>query len=160
MILQNSMTPEPKGNISNSVWAYWDTITKNQIAPTWKEFELMELYKEAPYIQVCDVLDENGKNRFRYRYVGTNIVSSRHRLEKPDFTGLYYSEVEYQYDFTSIRDAMDRCANSLEPVIQTQNFNALDAWGLQERLYLPLVKGDGTIDKLVIVRERLNEMKK
>ena len=145
---------------SRRIWAYWHARRGDAAAPTWADFELMDIGPDCPSLQICDVLADGPEMDFRYRFVGTEIVRSRHRMARPDFTGLRFHEVEYQYDFSEIRVLMIGAAETLRPVHWIKDFEARDARGIQERLILPLVDASGAIDKLVIYQTRLSQMEK
>ena len=130
------------------------------IAPTWNEFSLMDLFLDTPSLQDCDVLLDQQKISYLYRYAGTEIVNSRNRMAKPDFTGLRFDEVQYQYDFPDIHAAMDQVASTCTPFHMIREFDARDARGTQERLILPLIQSQGVIDKLVVSRARLENLPK
>jgi len=142
------------------IWDYWISKKGNKTAPSGDGFQLMEVYQDAPSLQVCDVLIDGGQTSFMYRFVGTEIVQSRHQMKKPDFTGLRFEEVEYQYDFSEIHALMNKTVQSCNPVHMIRRFDAYDARGTQERLILPLVDTNGKAEKLVIHRTRLDEIVK
>ncbi len=56
---------------------------------------------------VTDAKAKGGWFSFLHRYIGSNNVNTRYKMAKSNFTGLRFSEVEYQYDFSEIRTAMD-----------------------------------------------------
>jgi len=142
------------------VWEYWCDKRSSSVAPTWRDFELLDLFREAPSFQVCDVSMNGDEFDFVYRFVGTEIVNSRARMAKPDFTGMHHKDVEYQYDFTVIYGAMCEAAGNCTPFHFIQNFDARDARGIQERLIMPLIDEDGQIDKLAVYRCRLESDQK
>ena len=145
---------------THEVLDYWHLKKKGMLAPTWKHFELMDVHSSVPIILVLDAEQQDDQVRYKYRFVGTKIVRNRWKLDKPDHTGLYFEDVQHQYDVDEMKRAYDECYNSKRPVLMKRHFDALDASGEHERLVLPLITEDGEVDKLVCVLERLKETKK
>ncbi|PIW27043.1 MAG: hypothetical protein COW30_11760 [Rhodospirillales bacterium CG15_BIG_FIL_POST_REV_8_21_14_020_66_15] len=148
------------GRRTRRVWDYWRDGHQDGRAPGWGAFNLMDVYRDAPICLVLDVLRRPGLVDYRYRFVGTMIVQYRWKLPVPDHTGLTFYEARHQYDFSEVKGAYDRCAESGLPILMQRNFDAHDASGTHERLILPLTVPDGDVDKLVVVVERLRETKK
>jgi hypothetical protein len=152
--LENALT----GMKTRKVMDYWKARAGAAPAPDWPSFKLMDLYQEAPIMLVLDKLPGVDVIDYRYRFVGTQIVQYRWKLPVPDHTGLTYFEARHQYDFKEVKDAYDRSATECRPGVMLRNFDAFDASGTHERLILPLIGGDGAVDKLVVVVERINEV--
>lgn len=142
------------------VWDYWRRQSGDERAPTWEAFKLMDIYEDTPIMLILDVLDSPKRIDFRYRFVGTMIVQYRWKLPVSDHTGLTYYEAEHQYDFNEVKGAYDRCTSTGQPFMMQRNFDAHDASGTHERLILPLRTPSGGVDKLVVVVERLKELRK
>ncbi|MEQ8669826.1 MAG: hypothetical protein RIC50_09525 [Rhodospirillales bacterium] len=143
------------------VWDYWRRQAGDDKAPTWDRFKLMDIYQDTPIILVLDTLDGPGPSNYSYRFVGTTIVQYRWRLEVSDHTGLTYFEAEHQYNFDEIKGAYDRCRGNGLPILMQRNFDAHDASGTHERLILPIkTPSSAAVDKLVVVVERLKEIRK
>ena len=67
----------------------------------------MKFYEVAPFLQVTNATAKGSWFSFLHRYIGSNNVNTRYKMTKYNFIGLRFSEVEYQYDFSEIRTAMD-----------------------------------------------------
>ena len=66
-------------------------------------------------MQVTDATAKGSWFSFLHRYIGSNNVNTRHKMAKSNFTGLRFSKVEYQYDFSEIRTAMDELCGLVFP---------------------------------------------
>lgn len=142
------------------VWEYWCEKTGVLGAPTWADFELMDIYDAAPIVLILDIETANQSMAMKYRFVGTDIVASRHKMAVPDTTGMYFDDAEHQYDFSDVRKLYYSCATKKEPCHLVRAYDALDAYGEKERLVLPILRPDGEIDKVISVRARLTETHK
>ena len=148
------------GPRTRRVWTYWRQQAGAAPAPGWADFNLMDVYRDAPFMLVLDVLPETAPVDYLYRFVGTMIVHYRWKLPVPDHTGLRYSATQHQYDFHEVKACYDQCAESGHPVLMRRDYDVYDASGVHERLVLPLIGPDGTTEKLAVILDRLSETKK
>lgn len=155
------ITQRLSGERTRRVWDYWHAKAGDEIAPTRDQFSLMDVYQDAPIILLLDVLPTPELTDYRYRFVGTTIVQNRWKLPQPDHTGLTYYEARHQYNFKAVKEAYDLCVDTKSALVMQRNFDALDASGTHERLILPLLSTtDDTVEQLIVVVERLKEVKK
>ena len=66
-------------------------------------------------MQVTDATAKGSWFSFLHRYIGSNNVNTLYKMAKSNFTGLRFSKVEYQYDFSEIRTAMDELCGLVFP---------------------------------------------
>ena len=66
----------------------------------------MKFYEVAPFMQVTDATEKGSWFSFLNRDIGSNNVNTQYKMAKSNVTGLRFSKVEYQYDFSETRNAM------------------------------------------------------
>ena len=111
--------------------------------PALGDINLMDLYKLAPHLFICDrVIDETGNPRYLWRYWGTALAS----FTKFDATGKYLEESHEE-------DAIERASrmygwvlDNAEPNYQKLRISvvgSLDRSWDYERVVVPLANKDG-----------------
>ena len=105
-------------------------------------------------MQVTDATAKGSWFSFLHRYIGSNNVNTQYKMTKSNVTGLRFSKVEYQYDFSETRTAMGVPSWLVFPPHMARHFEAYDARSTQEQLNLPLVNPNQTIYNLAIFRVR------
>lgn len=89
--------------------------------------------------------------RFRYRLVGTRIVSYRQSLQVPDHTGRYVDDVAHHFGADQVIQQFANCVRSRGPVLCSGRFTFdSGASGGWERLTLPLSEDDGRVTMLLV----------
>jgi hypothetical protein len=146
-----------KGERTRPLLTYWETLCGEGTLPGWQNFNLMDLYKIAPYLAVLDVEGADSAPKYRYRYVGSYLVRTREGLENADPTGKIFDEIPRAYDFTPILETFTSCISEKVPFLISGSFLTYRQFGYGERLIVPLTNDGKKIDKLVTCLDRLKE---
>jgi hypothetical protein len=135
--------------------AYWQAQRGAEPFALWSNFELMDLWRIAPYLIIVDVEQTNGDLRYLYRYMGTKIVEFRRHRNYPDPTGLYFDQADRYYDPAPILEAYERCFEERVPVFMYGHYETEVAKGIHERLIVPLSDRGDAVDKFAVILDRM-----
>lgn len=146
-----------KGERTRPLLAYWESLCAPGGLPTWDGFDLMELFRIAPYVAVLDVEGPEDEPKFRYRYIGTYLVQSRRGLKHSDPTGQLLDDVPRAYDYTPVLRTYAACVAKKTPFLVSGDFTTYLQYGYSERMIVPLSSNGVSVDKLVTCLDRLKE---
>src|SRR4051794_10782916 len=92
---------------SRALYRYWQSLRRGRRLPARADVDPIEIPALLPNLILIDV--EPSPLRFRYRLVGTRIVSYRAELQIPDHTGRYADEVEHHFGADQVVKQFTEC---------------------------------------------------
>ena len=140
-----TVSDDYRSPVNLALLAYWRGKRSDRGAVAWKDVDLMELYRIAPHLTVCDVLDDG--REFRARYFGTEIA----QIFQFDRTGKTLAEM-YEPAAAAIVAERYRLAVSARAPVRKVGRIELARQELPvpfEASYLPLVDGNGAVSQVV-----------
>jgi hypothetical protein len=130
---------------------HWLMLRAEKPMPAKKDFDPISLPKSLPHIAIAEVFHE--PLRFRFRLVGTYI----NNLAGRDATGLWIDEHLYGERTEKILEVYSKCVNDRAPVATRRSILFSESeWTVVETLFLPFENGDGLIDHVFAVVNRLD----
>jgi len=94
------------------VLAYWTGLTDSRPAPTWREFDMMQIpCRLLPFTMVKDVETGPHGMQYRYRFYGTGLVE----VNQVDLTGKTTDDVVNADFADSIRASLDEFSSRFAP---------------------------------------------
>ncbi len=148
--MRNTLGQTSKENDILTFTKYMDTILETGMNSKYKPFELMDIYSLAPYIIVLDVEPDD---RFKYRFIGTQLVS----IYGDDCTGQYLNDVNLGVNSHKVLTALCDIKNSKKPQrmqtsISVSNRHELSASNYSieyDRVAYPIADDNGDITQIV-----------
>lgn len=137
-------------SILEGVLDAWKQWRAGQVAPMWRDVDLMSLAPKAiPFVTVVDVVDEAFD--YRFRFIGTASVE----LYKQDNTGKCLSKLEWTSEvIRSTKQQYDQVVNTGVPIlINSQYTKNTGVMAEKINLRMPLIDDAGTVDKIISVYE-------
>lgn len=134
----------PRHAILRDLHSYWLAKKRHRLAPGRKDIDPAELRSLLPHLFMVDV--ENKPRRFRFRLVGTAIVSSFGL----DITGRYLEEIGFSDQAPSVLAHYGAVATTAEPSCHHVHFTRGSGRYLAyERLIVPLSSDGTSVDMLL-----------
>ena len=134
------------------LFTYWLELGGTAELPSWKAVNLMSLHDIAPTMFVVDLVRDQQSVSYCYRYVGTKIVDT-FGIEA---TGKTVEEVYEGERRKDIIDAYNDVVDGRQPHCGIRSQANLDREFIKFAvLTAPLFEVDGTVDKLIGVKEFL-----
>lgn len=128
------------------IYAYWQSLLNGRSMPARKDVDPVKLPRHLPDLMLIDVLHD--PRRFRYRLVGSRIVSA----SAEDRTGQFFDDVPFFQDNPDVIEHYNQVVEntaphiSLEPFLNFSNNMTYQA----KRLLLPLASDGETVDMLMV----------
>jgi len=128
------------------IYNYWHSLLGGRRMPARKDVDPVQIPRYLSDLMLIDV--QNDPRRFRYRLIGTRIVSA----SAEDRTGQFFDDVyffkHYPETFEHYNLVVDNAAPhlSLEPFRNYSNNTSYQA----KRLILPLANDGETVDMLMV----------
>lgn len=134
----------PRHALLRDLYGYWLAKKRQRLAPARKDVDPAEIRHLLPHLFMVDV--EKQPRRFRFRLVGTAIVSSFGL----DITGRYLEEISFSDQAPSVLSHYVAVASTGEPSCDQVHFTRGGGRYLAyERLILPLSSDGTTVDILL-----------
>ncbi len=129
-----------------AVHAYWQKLRGAAFAPSWRQFDLMELPPGLlPTTAVCDIAEDMSKTTFRYWGSGLTLVQGR------DMTGGCMGDMQPPAHGRNIIAAHEWVVENRRPNAGGHGRDELGAVArVQVVLRLPLSSDGETVDKTVV----------
>lgn len=123
---------------------YWLELRRVPHVPKWSQFDWLHLPDLLPCYALVDVLRD--PLRFRYEYIGSNIVTMAGR----DATGAWLDEVLYPNTLETIVWPYRFVAENREPVATVGPVEFVDkGWNTLEHLFLPFTDESDVVSKVL-----------
>ncbi len=129
------------------VLSYWQGIRQDRLAPTWTEFDMMEIPSSLlPMTMVKDV--EAEPHVYRYRFYGSGFA----RLNQRDLTGKTTDDVAVTAFARALRISLDEFVEKREPRFYDVKFVDEHRFETGQRLFrLPLSDDGKTINHIASI---------
>lgn len=142
-------------------FAIWSGARRSQPMPMAADLKAEQLEPILPYVYLVDVVDEadrnrsNGEPNFRYRLVGTDVVSHT----EADNTGRLLSEVAHQGSQSTLIRLYSLAIRTGEPAVQRiPYFSKEGTRNWYETIVLPMAtQPGGKADRLLGVAEHFHQ---
>jgi hypothetical protein len=127
------------------IYTYWQSLLNGRPMPARKDVDPVQLPRHLPDLMLIDVLHD--PRRFRYRLVGSRIVSA----SAEDRTGRFFDDVSFFKKNTDVIEHYNAVVEkavphiTLEPFLNFSNNMTYQA----KRLLLPLSSDGKTVDMLM-----------
>jgi len=136
--------PAPSAKLPIALAAYWRSKCHGDILPSRASIDPAEILQHLPWIFMADVLD--GGADYRYRLLGTSIVSANYRdATGRSFAALYGADT---VKLTGARLGFDLALASAEPAFTEGRAFWRPDWAFDrfQSVFLPLSTDGSTID--------------
>lgn len=137
-------------HVLNGALETWQQWRKDRAAPMWRDVDLMSLAPKAiPFATVVDVI--NGGDDYRFRFIGTASVE----LYKHDNTTKLLTELDWKPEIIKrTKQQYDHVVGQCEPVLFSSQYTKnTGVMAEKVNLRMPLVDGDGAVDKIISIYE-------
>jgi len=128
------------------VYDYWASLRGSRHMPARKDFDPLNIPQRLPNIMLIDVT--HNPLRFRYRLIGTRVVSA----SAEDRTGKFFGDVSFFRSNPEVMAHYQAVVDLAEPLYSLEPFlNRTNNMSYQaERLMLPLSGDDKTVDMVLV----------
>ncbi len=130
-----------------TAFEYWHTIKGKRIAPTWPEFDMMEIPPSLlPFTMIKDV--ENNPRAYRYRFYGTALAG----LYSSDMTHQTVDDLENSDFGKIIHQSLDDFTANIEPkYYRVHTHSKFGREVVHVLLRLPLSADQSTVTHIVSI---------
>lgn len=134
----------PRHATLRDLHGYWLAKKRHRLAPARKDIDPAEVRHLLPHLFLVDV--EHKPRRYRFRLVGTAIVSSFGM----DMTGQYLEEIGFSNQAPSVQAHYGAVVTTAEPTCHQVHFTrGSGRYVAYERLILPLSADGKLVDMLL-----------
>ena len=127
------------------IYEYWRCLLRGRRMPARSDIDPLRIPRHLPDLMLIDVLHD--PRRFRYRLIGTRIVSA----SAEDRTGQFFDEVSFFQNHPGVIEQYNAVVENAAPHISLEPFrNFSNNMTYQaKRLLLPLASDGETVDMLI-----------
>lgn len=136
-----------RGEEQIALFDYWEARRNGRPMPSRADIDPAELGRLLANLMLIEASD-GASRRYRYRLVGTRVVQATGE----DRTGRHFDEVDFFQRFPEILDQYCAVMEQGRPQLMPEPF-CNEAHGTVydvERLMLPLGRGDGTVEMILV----------
>jgi hypothetical protein len=126
---------------------YWRTLCGDRFAPTWKEFDMLEIPVTCIRMTMVKDVEENPRT-YRYRFYGSEFT----RLNRRDLTGDTTDDVAIPALASAVRQSLDEFVAQKKPRFYQLNFtHEYRRNAVQHLLRLPISNDGKSVTSVVSV---------
>jgi hypothetical protein len=127
--------------VLGQVLDYWDSRRAGRAMPTRRDIDPIEIRQALPHLQIIELVD--GGARFRYRLVGTALVTAFGK----EYTGKFLDELFSGERLAFAQMVYRTVCVTKQPVFLRNRYNTTKDVGMvANRLYLPLGTDEGGVN--------------
>jgi hypothetical protein len=128
------------------VLAYWTDKRHGRTMPRRRDIDPIDLRELLPHIQLIDVVNSGARARYRYRLVGTSLVTAFGK----EYTGKYLDELFTGERLRMAETVFGKVREERQPVFLRNRYSTTkDVEMVANRLYLPLSEDDRDVNVIM-----------